>query len=101
MSDANSAPGKSSVPTLPAGIAQDVSLITERHPEIGKNISRLWGSVDLQKYLNTIIFDERGGRHGFSEAIVLALFRINEGHTSLIHAARGGDVWDVILDRLE
>jgi hypothetical protein len=101
MSDANSAPEKHTAPVLPAGIAQDVSLIFERHPEIGKKITRLWGSIDLQKYLSTIIFDDRGGRHGFSETVALALFRVNEGHNSLIQSAKRGDVWDVILDRIK
>ena len=86
---------------LPAEVAHDVSVISVRHPRISETITKLWGSVVLHDYLNSIIFDDRGGRQGFSEPTASALFRIFEGHRNLVQAANSGDIWDVILDRVK
>jgi hypothetical protein len=90
-----------SPPVLTTSIAQDVSLILERYPKIGEKIKQSWGSGDLQSYLNSLIYDERGGRQGFPEKIVSALFRVYEGHTTLFPETKRGDIWDVILERLK
>jgi len=101
MTDTLSASEPFSAPKFPASIAQDVTLILEHFPNIGKKITQLWGSVDLHNYLNSIVFDERGGRHGFPEAIVSALFRVSEAHKTLVPVKSGGDIWDVILDQVK
>jgi hypothetical protein len=101
MTDTSSASEQSSTPVFPATIAQDVSLILEQYPNIGKRITQLWGSADFHNYLNTIVFDERGGRHGFPEAVVSALFRISEAHKTLDPVKSDGDIWDVILKQVK
>jgi hypothetical protein len=86
---------------FPAAIARDVSLIHERFPNIGQMIRRTWGTGQLHHYLGTLIFDERGGRQGFPETIVSALFRVYETDRKLVPGAGAKDIWDVVLDRLE
>jgi hypothetical protein len=76
-------------------------LIRVRHPNIGKKITQLWGSIEMLAYLNSIIFDERGGRHGFPESTASALFKIHEAHKILFPANKERDVWDIIIGRLE
>lgn len=89
-----------SLPIIPTGIAKEVSLIQAHHPRIVEKITSLWGSADLNIYLDSLIFDERGGRKGFTETISAALFRVYETHGLLFHTPLNGDIWDVILDRL-
>lgn len=101
MTDTLSAPEPFSAPAFPTSIARDVSLIQEQFPNIGKKIAELWGSGDLHNYLNSVVFDERGGRHGFPEPVVSALFRISEAHKTLFPAKSGGDIWDVILNQVK
>jgi hypothetical protein len=95
------APKAFSSPDLTKSIAQDVSTIVERYPKIGEKIKQSWGSGDLRNYLNSLIYDERGGRQGFPENIVSALFRVYESHTILYPEIKRGDIWDVILERLK
>ena len=101
MTDTLSVSEPSSAPKFPAVIAHDLRLILEHYPNVGKKIAQLWGSVDLHHYLNTVVFDDRGGRLGFPEAIVSALFRVSEVHKTLVPVKSGGDIWDVILDRVK
>jgi len=95
------APSTSSATSFPPEIANDISIIFEKYPDVGKKISQNWGSSRLHDYLNSIIFDERGGRQGFPEQIGSALFRVHEGHSTLFPEIKRGDIWDVILDRIK
>jgi hypothetical protein len=101
MDNSTSSPKAFTAPITPEVIAHDVSLILEHHPNIGKNIKQMWGTVGLHHYLNSVIFDERGGRQGFPEDIASALFRIYEAHKSLVPEKSGGDIWDVILGQVK
>jgi hypothetical protein len=96
-----STPKALSNPAFPPAIAKDVSLILESYPNIGQKIMQAWGTGELRRYLGTVIFDERGGRHGFPETIVSALFRVYETDRKFVPEAGKGDLWDVVLDRLE
>ena len=86
---------------IPNSLAKEISLIQELHPKISQKITQMWGSVDLQNYLDSIVFDERGGRHGFAENVGVAIFKVYETHGKLLHPKKNGDVWDVILGQLE
>jgi hypothetical protein len=101
MAGTLSSPDGSSTPAIPAYIAHDVSLILDRYPDIGKKITQLWGSVELNQYLNSLVFDERGGRQGFPEPIASALFRVYEAHRTLVPAMSRGDIWDAILGQIK
>jgi hypothetical protein len=54
----------------------------------------------MHTYLNSILFDERGGRQGFPEAVITALFRVYEADRRLVPKASKGDIWDVVLERV-
>jgi hypothetical protein len=66
------------VSTLPADIAQEVALIQEQYPRISEKINQLWGSPELRVFLDSILFDERGDRHGFPATVASALLRIHK-----------------------
>lgn len=101
MADSLSSHDEHSAPSIPAFIAHDVSLILDRSPEIGNKIKQMWGTVDLNLYLNSLVFDERGGRHGFNEPMASALFKVYEAHRTLVPAMSRGDIWDAILGQLK
>ncbi len=73
---------------IPAEVAAEVLLLIEKFPHIGNRIELLWGTADLQNYLNTLIVDERGGRKGFPHLVVGALLRIHTAHYKVIKARR-------------
>ena len=86
---------------FPEVVIHDVAVIQEHYPNIGARIAQLWGSSDLNTYLGTVIFDERGGRQGFAEPTASALFRVYEEHMALVHATKARDIWDAILDQVK
>jgi hypothetical protein len=69
---------------LPTDATPDVGMIMEKYPRIGNRISMLWGSVELQKYLNDLICDGRADRQGFPPTIAAALMRIHKDHGKLV-----------------
>lgn len=80
---------------MPPDIAPDVSIIQENYPGIGNKITMLWGSVQLHKYLNQLIIDDRGDRQGFPAHVISALLRIFQFHTSLVpETIVTGGIWD-------
>ena len=84
VSNSKSFPGSK----IPAEIAAEVVLLIEKFPHIGNRIELLWGTVDLQNYLNTLIVDERSGRKGFPHLVAGALLRIHTEHHKVIKAKR-------------
>lgn len=82
-------------------VSNDISLVHELYPRIGEKLKQLWGSGELNHYLNSIIFDDRGGRQGFPEHVANALFRVYENHRSLVKETKKGDIWDVILEQIK
>ncbi|MGC2164663.1 MAG: hypothetical protein WA632_01460 [Gallionella sp.] len=102
MTDSLSTTKLTTVMKFPDIVAHDVSLIGARCPYISAKIAQLWGTVDLNKYLNSIVFDERGGRQGFPEPTASALFRVYYYHQSFMRASKNqNDIWDTILDQLK
>jgi hypothetical protein len=101
MHNASSGPGAIPALIISTEVAHDVSLIHEKHPKIGEKIMKLWGSVELHTYMNSIIFDQRGGRQGFAEPAASALFRVFKSHSELFAKSNRGDIWDVILDQVK
>jgi hypothetical protein len=71
-------------PVLPEDMAADVALIQEKFPRIGNRIAMMWNSVELQKYLNDLIFDARGNRQGFPHETAEVLLRIHRYHGKLV-----------------
>ena len=91
----------SSTPIIPTSLAKEISIIQDHHPKIYENIAQMWGSMDLHNYLDSIIFDKRGGRSGFTESVGAAIFKVYETHEKLLPTTKKGDVWDVILAQLK
>jgi hypothetical protein len=98
MSNAISSTANTPAAACPEELARDISEIQKMIPRIGDKIASMWGSIGLNAYLSSLVFDERGGRQGFPEPIAAALFRLYMGHEALVHAKKSKDVWDVILD---
>lgn len=88
------APNSQAAAAMPATLKPDLSLILQSFPNVGEKISALWGSTDLQDYLNKTIFDERGGRQGFPVPIVMALERVFENHSKLFPQTDTDPFWD-------
>lgn len=86
------------VQDLPAVIAADVVTIKELYPNISNKIAALWGTVQLHKFLNQVIIDDRGNRQGFPQPIISALMRVFQNHSKVVpHALPPDDTWDHVL----
>lgn len=83
-----------SAAAMPAALKPDLSLVLQNFPNVGEKIGQMWGSTDLQDYLNKTIFDERGGRQGFPVPVVMALERIFENHSKLFPQGVPDPFWD-------
>jgi len=71
-------------PELPANVIPDVYLIREQYPKIGERIFHLWGEAELQNYINSLVFDERGDREGFPLDVAAAILRLHKEHGKLV-----------------
>jgi len=69
---------------MPANLPPHLTIIWEKYPRIGEKISMMWGYVELQNYLSTIILDERGGRQGFPEQVLAALMEVHKLHSKKV-----------------
>ena len=76
---------------IPAEIAAEVLILIETFPRIGNRIVLLWGSVDLQNYLNDLIIDERGGREGFPYPVAEAILLIHGEHNKIVSKNESGN----------
>jgi len=68
---------------LPAKISHNVKTIIELYPRIGNRIVLLWGTPELQNYLNSLI-DDKEKPEGFPQHIATAILLIQEEHGKLI-----------------
>lgn len=71
----------------------DVRAAVEQFPHIAKRISVFWGSRDFERFIATLILDERGNRRGFpmdvmSELMFLARF------ARFMAPPKVTDIWD-------
>ncbi len=101
MTDSTSTPARVAVAKFPDDIAQDISLIGASRPYISAKILQLWGTADLTQYLSSVVFDERGGRQGFTEPTASALFRVYyyyQSHTR--NNKNPNDIWETILKQV-
>jgi hypothetical protein len=51
-----------------------------RFPRIAKTVRDLWGKRELDDYLDRLLIDERGDRHGFPPDVVEALLALSHRH---------------------
>lgn len=57
--------------------------IAQRFPHILAQLADLWGSAALDAYLDGLMLDDRGGRHGFPPDVAMEIFRLISLHASL------------------
>ena len=87
-----SAPKAPVAPVMPAGVPAHLSIIREQFPRIGEKISLMWGYVELQKHLSSIILDERGNRDGFPKPVLDALVEIHRRHAKMVQENNTGPI---------
>ena len=54
----------------------------EKYPRIVDKIAVLWGTGQMSKYFNELLFDDRGGRAGFPADVMTEIFRLSNHHES-------------------
>src|SRR5512134_747892 len=65
-----------------------------RHPRILERIAQLWGTSQLDTYLQELLIDDRGGRQGFAPEVMSDLMFLHGLHLdSKDEAAAPADVW--------
>ena len=57
--------------------------IAQNFPHILARLADLWGSAALDAYLDGLMLDDRGGRHGFPPYVGMEIFRLISLHASL------------------
>ena len=60
-------------------------------PRVLINISSQWGREELTPYMGQLLFDKRGGRHGFPEAVLSDILFLNSLHAELLQLPRKPD----------
>jgi hypothetical protein len=81
---------------LPDGVRSDVLTIWNHYPRIGEKIALLWGSAELQKYLNNLILDGRGDREGFPPHIASIILRLHKEH-GIIVEENDKNAWNNVM----
>ena len=81
---------------LSAELSADITLITEKFARIADKILLMWGSPELQQYLDGLILDDRGGRQGFPPQIAAALVRIHGEHGKLF-PEDNSNAWNTVI----
>ncbi len=61
--------------------------LDERHPRLLERIAELWGTKQLDAFLNDLVYDTRGGRQGFPMDVMLELMFLQ----TLAHEIQGQD----------
>ena len=62
-----------------------------RFPRIAKTVRELWGTRELDDYLDRLLIDERGDRHGFPPEVVEALLALSHRHAEKFRFRAPGD----------
>jgi len=70
------------------------SQLDTRHPRIFERIGQLWGTSQLDSYLQELLIDSRGGRQGFASEVMSDLMFLHGLHQDAKDEARAStDVW--------
>jgi hypothetical protein len=51
-----------------------------KYPRIAETVRDLWGKPELDRYLDRLLIDERGGRQGFPPEVLEALLALSRQH---------------------
>jgi ankyrin repeat protein len=66
--------------------------LDERHPHILERIAQLWGTSQIDQYLQELLLDTRGGRQGFAPEVMSDLMFLHGLHVEAKEAP-ATDVW--------
>lgn len=68
----------------------------ERHfPHILNKIIELWGTPAFDPYIQSLLIDDRGDRHGFPHWVASEIFQLNRLHDQQIQPAQeADDLWE-------
>jgi len=83
------------VPTETTPQEEEYPFVTvkQTYPRIAAAIELMWGSKELEVYLDRLILDDRGGRAGFPPQVMEALLKLHKQHTLRFKFARTADIW--------
>ena len=59
------------------------SLIEQRFPRILSRIAELWGTPELDRYLDVLMFTDHHDRQGFPPEVAVEVFRLSTAHAAL------------------
>ena len=77
------------VKTSDLSVKSELTALEEKFPRIAKALCELWGQEGYSPYLQSLVFDERGGRQGFPPDVSMELFTLYQ----LLDFQKQGDVW--------
>lgn len=81
---------------LPHAVRLNHSL---RYPHVVNRLAELWGSPSrMRPYLQDLLLDSRGTRHGFPLAVIAELTAIRNYYETRVHPVRA-DVWSNVRRR--
>lgn len=69
------------------------SHLDARHPRILERIAQLWGTSQLDGYLQELLLDTRGGRQGFAPEVMSDLMFLHGLHVDCQEQSAATDVW--------
>ncbi len=73
--------------------------IEQRFPHILAKITRLWGTAELDSYLESLMLNDRDGRQGFPPEVGMEMFHLSFAHAALGLAPKAsGTGWTAIDD---
>jgi len=69
------------------------SRLDERYPHILERIAQLWGTSQIDDYLQDLLLDSRGSREGFAPEVMSDLMYLQGLHIEGKERGPAGDVW--------
>jgi len=84
-------------PTDKELVQEAVAMLKTLFPRVHKNLVALWGTGPAEAYLDGLIVDNRGDRHGFPPDVLRALLVLQRVHFQTFGTFKKVDPWDVGL----
>jgi len=79
--------------------------IERDYKRVANAIELMWGSKELDVYLQKLMLDDRGGRAGFPERVLAAIIKLYDQHTAQFKFTKTGhgDTWsgDPLVQRFQ
>ena len=70
-------------------------IVEAKFPRIAEAVRSLWGTPQLDSYLDKLLIDERGDRAGFPPEVVAALLALSNQHIETFGFRTTADAWTV------